>query len=827
MREERLYLLGMTCAACVRRIETGLEDMEGVESARVNLASQTAAVRYDPHRTSREDIRRKIEDLGYGVIETSQPGKGDTGKKSIVVGGMTCAACVRRVEKALRGIPGVMDAAVNLAASTATIIHEPGALDRSTIESALRDAGYEYLGDVGRSADDAVEEARAAELKDLKLKVGVGGVLSIFIMMGGMQHWFPFLDFIPRETMLWLLAVMTFPVVFWVGSRFFVGAFKAARQMTSDMNTLVVIGVTSAYFYSVFAMLFPGFFDAATAVPHVYFDGAAMIVTLVLLGRLLEARARGKTSEAIKRLFKLRPKTARVVVDGEERDIQLEDLQVGMIVLVRPGENIPTDGIVKKGASTVDESMLTGESLPVEKNPGDKVFGGTVNQEGSFYFEATAVGSETALARIIRLVEEAQGSKAPIQRLADVVASIFVPVVIVIALVTFVTWYFLVPGHYFGRALLNFVSVLIIACPCAMGLATPTAVMVGTGLGAESGILIRGGETLERACRLNTVVFDKTGTLTKGKPELTDIVPAPGHSVEEVLHAAASIEAASEHPLAEAVKGRAAREGVAWDSPDKFFALSGLGARGIVNGIPVIVGSRRLIQKEGIDLGGLEEEAQSITGEGKTVACVVSDGRPLGLLAFSDVPRETAAEAIRRLKARGLKVVMITGDTRRTAEVIAWRLDIDSVEAEVLPEGKVAKIKELQDMGEVTAMVGDGINDAPALTQADVGIAVGGGTDIAAEAADITLMRDDLRLVESAVALSAMTMRGIRQNLFWAFIYNATGIPIAAGVLYPFFGVLLNPMYAAAAMALSSVSVVGNSLRLRRVWRRRQTREKF
>ena len=514
MAEKFVHIQGMTCASCVRRVEEGLEGMKGVEAASVNFASETALVKFDPSVVDDDAIREKIDSLGYKVIET-ETGGGDTAKITLLVGGMTCAACVRRVENALKSVTGVIDAAVNLATGKATVRYRPGQVMPALLEDAIVDAGYEYLGISGEMPEDPIEASREREIRELIRKVATGAFLSVLIMMGTMQDLFPFLAPVPRRLMLFSLAVMTFPVLFWVGSRFLVGAFKAARHKTSDMNTLVAIGSLSAYIYSVFATIFPGFFAEAGSYPHVYFDGAAMIVTLVLLGRVLEAKARGRTSRAIKNLFSLKPKTARVVIDGKERDIPVDAVNKGALILVRPGENIPTDGIVTRGGSSVSESMLTGESLPVEKKPGDTVFGGTVNQSGSFYFEATAVGAETALAQIIRLVEEAQGSKAPIQRLADKVASVFVPVVLVIAVITFIIWYVGVPDGELSRALLNFVSVLVIACPCAMGLATPTAVMVGTGLGAEKGILIRGGETLEKACKLDTVVFGKTGTLTR------------------------------------------------------------------------------------------------------------------------------------------------------------------------------------------------------------------------------------------------------------------------------------------------------------------------
>jgi Cu+-exporting ATPase len=611
------------------------------------------------------------------------------------------------------------------------------------------------------------------------------------------------------------LFVLTAPVVFWVGSRFFVGALKAARQKTSDMNTLVAMGAFSAYLYSALATFFPRFFSSAGIMPHVYYDGAAVIVTLILLGRLLEAGAKGRTSQAIQRLMGLKPKTARVVRDGHEQDIPVEELLSGDLVVVRPGEKIPTDGIVRSGSSVVDESMLTGESVPVNKEPGNEVFGATLNRSGSFTFEATKIGAETALAQIIRLVEEAQGSKAPIQRLADQVAAVFVPVVMAIAVLTFVVWYFFVPEPVFSRALLNFVSVLVIACPCALGLATPTAVMVGTGLGAEHGILIKGGESLEKAYRLTTVVFDKTGTLTRGEPEVTDIVPAKDISPEQVLQTALSIEALSEHPLAQAIVNRGKAEGFTPLPVDNFEALSGLGTRAKIEGKSCLLGNLRLMVQEGMALQGMDIQAADLAGQGKTCVLIAEDGLVTGLIALSDVPRESAKEAVSGLKAAGLRVAMITGDNVSTGLAIGKQLGIDQVLAEVLPGDKAKEIRRLQQEGQIVAMVGDGINDAPALTAADIGIAIGAGTDVAIEASDITLMTGDLQAVPRAIRLSFETMKVIRQNLFWAFFYNVIGIPIAAGVLYPFFGILLNPEFAAAAMALSSVSVVSNSLRLR------------
>jgi Cu+-exporting ATPase len=718
-----------------------------------------------------------------------------------------------RVEQGLQELEGVHKASVNFATEKATVEYDSSALGIETITRKVKDLGYEVVG--MEKSRGGVEAARKRELKELKTRFSVGVILSVVIFSGSMQPWFPYLRSIPRQTMLFFLFVLTTPVVFWVGSRFYVGAVKAAKQKTTDMNTLVAVGAFSAYLYSALVTFVPQFFAGAGIDPHVYFDGAAMIITLILLGRLLEARAKGKTSTAIKRLMGLKPKTARVMRDGREIDIPIAAVIKGDLILVRPGEKIPTDGLVVSGASSIDESMLTGESIPLAKRMGNEVFAATLNKTGSFTFRATKIGAETALAQIIRLVEEAQGSKAPIQRVADKVASIFVPVVFVIATLTFMVWYFLVPEPTFSRALLNFVSVLIIACPCAMGLATPTAVMVGTGLGAENGILIKGGESLERACKLSTVVFDKTGTLTKGEPEVTDILTSEGAERKRVLRVAISIEAVSEHPLAQAIVQKARKETLSHSEVADFEALSGLGARAVVDGKTCFLGNLTLMKKEGIKLNGLDEKAERLAGQGKTCVFVAEEGRAIGLLALSDVPRASAAKAVDHLKAMGLQVAMITGDNEKTARGVGNAVGIDQILAEVLPGDKAEEIKRLQAGGQIVAMVGDGINDAPALTTADIGIAVGAGTDVAMEASDITLIRDDLRSVPAAIKLSSRTMRIIKQNLFWAFFYNSLGIPIAAGVLYPFFGILLNPVFAAAAMAMSSVSVVSNSLRLR------------
>ncbi|MDQ7785044.1 MAG: heavy metal translocating P-type ATPase [Desulfomonilaceae bacterium] len=816
LAKDTIQIHGMSCASCVRRVEQGLASVHGVTAATVNLAVEKAVVEYDPKVVDRKAIEAKVVDLGYEVVGSGPSEAEKLQRTTISVGGMNCAACVRRVENTLTSVPGVKEASVNLAASKATIAYDPSITAFPRIRTALDDAGYQFLGVAGETREDPAEAARQADLKDLKIKLVVGIVLSVLIHAGSMPDLFPLIRSIPEHYLLPLLFIMTTPVVLWVGDRFFIGAIKAARQKTSDMNTLVAIGSLSAYLYSTAVWLVPGFFAAAGVAPHVYFDGAAMIVTLILLGRFLEARAKTKTSGAIKRLMGLTPKTARVIgEDGRESDVPVELVSVGDVILVRPGEKIPTDGVVLSGRSAVDESMLTGESIPVGKEAGSEVFGATINKSGTFKFRAVKVGAETALAQIIRLVEEAQGSKAPIQRVADKVASIFVPIVICIAVATFLVWNFVVPDPIFSRALLNFVSVLIIACPCAMGLATPTAVMVGTGIGAEKGILIKGGESLEKAYKLNTVVFDKTGTLTRGEPEVTDILNGETSDEKRVLEIAASIEAVSEHPLAQAIVGRGRADGIVPLPVEDFEAVSGLGVRGNISGKNVLLGNLLLMQQQGAVLDGAEHLAQGLSEDGKTTVFVAEDGKVIGVIGLSDVPRESAREAVDALKGMGMHVIMITGDNEKTARAVAGELGIERVLAEVLPKDKADEIRRLQQDGRVVAMVGDGINDAPALTAADIGIAIGAGTDVAIEAGDVTLIQSDLKLVPAAIRLSFRTMRVIKQNLFWAFFYNSLGIPIAAGVLYPFFGILLNPVFAAAAMALSSVSVISNSLRLR------------
>ncbi|MBN1472301.1 MAG: copper-translocating P-type ATPase [Syntrophaceae bacterium] len=742
-------------------------------------------------------------------------------KITISVGGMTCAACVRRVENAIKEVNGVIESNVNLATGRATVVHETKWGGIKELQKIITEQGYEFLGELKNNIADPIEASRIEELRDLKTKVICGAVLSVIIFLGSMQHWFGFLHFIPRKTMLLVMFVLTAPAVFWVGSRFFTGAYKAALQKTSDMNTLVAVGAFSAYAYSAAATFFPHFFMTAGVMPHVYYDGAAMIVTLILVGRLLEAKAKGKTSTAIKKLMNLKPKTAHLIRPNEEIEVAVEEVLVDDILLVKPGERIPVDGIIVSGESTIDESMLTGESIPVTKKTGQKVFAATMNKTGSFTFRATGVGAETVLAQIIRLVEEAQGSKAPIQRLADKVASVFVPSVFFVAFVTFAVWYFLPAESNFSRALINFVSVLVIACPCALGLATPTAIMVGTGLGAQSGILIKGGEALEKIHKLSVVVFDKTGTLTKGELSVTDIAAANGFDEKQVLSYAAALEKNSEHPLAQAILQKAKADGITFLAADKFAAVSGMGAKAFIENKSCLAGNRFFMTSEDVFVNDWDAKAANLADEGKTVVYVALEKTVIGLIALADTPKASAKQAIESLKGRGLKVAMITGDNAGTAKAIAAQLGIEKVLADVLPGNKADEIRNLQATGEVVAMVGDGINDAPALAAADVGIAIGAGTDVAIEASDITLIRDDLLGVPEAIKLSEVTMRVIKQNLFWAFFYNVIGIPIAAGVLYPVFGILLNPEFAAAAMALSSFSVVSNSLRLRRVWEKR------
>jgi Cu+-exporting ATPase len=806
-----IHITGMTCTTCARTIAKGLSHTPGVKQADVNFASQKASIEYDPTKVNLAKIKDTVSELGYGVAV----------RKSIFpVGGMTCASCVARVEEALSSVPGVISANVNLASEKATVEYLEGTT-AADMRRAVEDAGYK-LGPEAQALED-VTTAAQREIRAIRNRFIIAAVFGALIMILGFAP-----PFAGRPYLLWALAT---PVQFWAGLRFYRGAWGALKHKTSDMNTLIAVGSSVAYFYSVLAVVAPGLFTTDILEPHLYFDTSAMIIALILLGRFLEARARGRTSEAIKKLVGMQPKSALVIREGQQKEIPVEDVQVGDIVLVRPGERIPVDGIVHEGHSSVDESVITGESIPVEKKVGDEVIGATINRTGSFQFEATKVGKDTTLAHIVRMVEEAQGSKAPVQRLADVIASYFVPTVIGIAIVTFIVWYFVGPSPALTFALLNLVAVLVIACPCALGLATPTAIIVGTGKGAERGILIRNGEALERAHQIDTVLLDKTGTLTRGEPAVTDVVAALSSSPDEVLRLAASVERDSEHPLGEAVVKAALEKNLQLSPSSGFDAIPGQGVEASVEHKRLVLGNLRFMEERGFALDGLQAKAAELLEKGKTVMFLGLNNEIAGIVALADTLKPGAKEAVQTLRKMGIQSAMLTGDNRRTAEAIAREAGIDRVLAEVLPEHKAGEIKKLQGEGRVVAMVGDGINDAPALAQADIGMAIGTGTDVAMETGDITLISGDLMGVATAISLSKRTMRTIRQNLFWAFAYNTALIPVAAGVLYLAFGQtgvpsglhfilgeygFLNPMLAAAAMAASSVTVVSNSLRLRR-----------
>jgi P-type Cu+ transporter len=734
---------------------------------------------------------------------------------TLPVEGMTCASCVLRVEKALKKVDGVSEVAVNLATEKARIAFDPSRVAVEQLQKALADAGYKLVvpSTARTSPNGTADESPAKHeaLALLKNELILSAALTIPIMalsMLGMTHWYMRESPLSLEATNKILFLLATPVLFISGRRFFRGFWVTARHLTADMNTLVAVGTGAAYLYSTVAVLFPELLGLAGRMPHVYFDTSATIITLILFGKVLEASAKERASDAIRKLIGLQPQTARVLRNGGESDINIADVHIGDIVLVRPGERIPVDGVITKGVSSVDESLVTGESLPVEKQTGDTVVGGTINLNGSVEFRATAVGQGTVLARIVKLVEEAQGSKAPIQNLADKIASVFVPAVISIAIVTFILWYF-VGAIPFAHALVNFVAVLIIACPCALGLATPTAIMVGTGAGARLGVLIRNSDSLERTQSIRIIVFDKTGTITRGKPEVTDVVALSGHGSPGVLAAASSLERKSEHPLADAIVRYARQKGIEPGDSDAFQSLTGLGVAGVVDGVPVIAGNSQLMQEYAVNADAVQADVLRFADEGKTSIIVAIDGRAAGVIAIADTIKPTSVPAIRALREMGIETVMLTGDNAQTARTIAGQAGVDRVIAGVLPHQKAEHIKALQAGGRVVAMVGDGINDAPALAQADVGIAMGTGTDIAMETAGITVMNGDLNGIVRAIRLSSRTLRTIRQNLFWAFVYNVIGIPLAA------LG-LLNPIVAAGAMALSSVSVVSNSLRLKR-----------
>ena len=733
----------------------------------------------------------------------------------IPVTGMHCAACVGRVQHAVEG-EGVSSAVVNLMTNSATVVFDPAVVPPEALVERIKSTGYGASLPVGTQTDAERQEeqdrARREEYLDYRRKGIVSLAIGIAVMLVPMS--------VALRTPIWPWAqlVITSAVMLWAGRMFYSRAWTAARHGSADMNTLIAVGTGSAYLYSLAATVAPSAFTSHGVAPSLYYEAVIIIIALILVGNALEARAKGETAGAIRRLIDLQPRTARVLRNLQELDVPIGELVSGDIVIVRPGERIPVDGAVTKGSSNVDESMLTGEPMPVTKNAGDKVTGGTINLTGAFRFKATTLGASSVLARIVKMMREAQGTRAPVQRLADRISSVFVPVVIVIAAITFTIWFFAAGEGSFVRALAASVAVLIIACPCAMGLAVPTAVMVATGKGAQLGVLIKGGAALERASEITTVVLDKTGTVTAGKPAITDVVIAPLATLDEtaMLQLAASLEANSEHPLAAAIVAHAKGRGIKTSKAGSFESITGRGAMGVIDGHSVVAGNATMMADWSVDASPLAADADRLTGEAKTVVFVGVDGRLAALVAIADPIKPTSVDAVRRLRALGLDVVMLTGDQPRTAHAIASAAGIDRVVAGVLPEGKRDEIRRLQGEGRVVAMIGDGINDAPALAQADVGIAIGTGSDIAIEAGDITLMRGDLRAAVHAIELARATMRTMRQNLFWAFIYNSVGIPLAAGALYPAFGILLSPIIASAAMAMSSVSVVTNSLRLRR-----------
>ncbi|CAH0122289.1 Copper-exporting P-type ATPase [Paenibacillus sp. CECT 9249] len=794
-----LQITGMTCAACANRIEKGLNKLEGVSSANVNFALEKASVTFDPEKVNVGRLEETIKKMGY-----------DTAKEVVdfQLEGMTCAACANRIEKGLAKLPGVTNASVNFAMETARVEYTPGDISISDMQNKVKQLGYKA---VTKQEDANASDHKEREVRRQKQKLIISAILSFPLLWTMVGH-FSFTSWIYTPELFmnpWFQLILATPVQFYIGKPFYVGAFKALRNGSANMDVLVSLGTSAAYFYSLYLTI--DWFLAGDGVHHapaLYYETSAVLITLVILGKMFEALAKGRTSEAIKSLMGLQAKNALVIRDGQELTVPVEEVIVGDIVLIRPGDKVPVDGEVLEGVSSVDESMLTGESLPVEKKAGDTVIGATMNKNGMLRIRATKVGKDTALAQIIKVVEEAQGSKAPIQRVADVISGIFVPIVVGIAIVAFLVWYFFVTPSDFAGALEKAIAILVIACPCALGLATPTSIMAGSGRAAELGILFKGGEHLEQTHKIDTIILDKTGTVTKGKPELTDIM-AEGDETE-FLTLVGAAEKNSEHPLAEAIVAGILERNIALPGTESFEAIPGYGIRAVAAGKELLVGTRRLMEKYEVNASHAYETMARLEEAGKTAMLVAIDNRYAGIVAVADTIKETSKAAVGRLKEMGIEVIMITGDNERTAKAIAAQVGIDHVHAEVLPEGKAEEVKKLQSQGKKVAMVGDGINDAPALATADIGMAIGTGTDVAMEAADVTLMRGDLSSIPDAIFMSRKTMRNIKQNLFWALGYNSLGIPVAA------IG-LLAPWVAGAAMALSSVSVVLNALRLQRV----------
>ncbi|UOE54003.1 heavy metal translocating P-type ATPase [Bacillus sp. CMF12] len=799
LKEVHLPISGMTCAACSSRIEKGLNKLDGVQEASVNLALEKAAIKYNPAETSVEAFEKKIEDLGYTVVSE---------KAEFELLGMTCAACSGRIEKGLNKLPGVKQAVVNLALETGTVEYNPEQISIQDMIKKVENLGYQAK--VKMDKDEDIEGYREKEIEKQKGKFIFSLILSIPLFWSMVGH-FEFTSFIYVPDMFmnpWVQLALAAPVQFFIGKQFYAGAYKALKNKSANMDVLVALGTSAAFFYSLYQSILS--IGSNAHMVELYYETSAILITLIILGKLFEARAKGRSSEAIKKLMGLQAKTATVLREGEEIEIPLEEVIAGDIIYVKPGEKIPVDGVIIEGQSALDESMLTGESVPVDKTAGDTVIGSTINKNGFLKIKATKVGKDTALSQIIKVVEEAQGSKAPIQRMADRISGIFVPIVVTIAVVTFLVWYIWVSPGDFAEALEKLIAVLVIACPCALGLATPTSIMAGSGRAAEYGVLFKGGEHLELTHEITTVVLDKTGTVTHGKPVLTDVITEGNIEERTFLQLVGSAEKQSEHPLAEAIVKGIKDKGITLFNPEEFEAIPGYGIKAKVEGKDLLIGTRRLMDKYGVNVQSAKLEMETLEENGKTAMLVAVDGKYAGIVAVADTIKETSRDAINRLRKLGIEVIMITGDNKRTAQAIAEEVGIDSAIAEVLPEGKAEEVKKLQNQGKKVAMVGDGINDAPALAVADIGMAIGTGTDVAMEAADITLMRGDLNSIADAILMSKKTIRNIKQNLFWAFAYNTLGIPVAA------LG-FLAPWLAGAAMAFSSVSVVLNALRLQRV----------